>query len=198
MCRGEQDSNIAICKPYREFGLSFSSKQQVHNLQQKLYHSRSILANTLSTVSVIGTHEDDIFRVCNLPVSMHDDFQRELRNLSSELRNYKQTTRKLLSLANNIRLMVRSIYLHVVSHVLTKLYSKYDDILKLYGQELMYHNGMKLTQIAQADSVETKVMVSLANQTSQDSRTMRIATVVAMFYLPANLVTVLPTSFSSS
>lgn len=67
---------------------------------------------------------------------------------------------------------------------------KYDDILKFHGQEVLYHNSVRLTQIAQADSVETKVMVSLADKTSQDSRTVRIATAVAMFYLPANLVTV--------
>jgi len=67
---------------------------------------------------------------------------------------------------------------------------KYDDILKFHGQEILYHNSVRLTQIAQADSVETKVMVSLADKTSRDSRTMRITTVVAMFYLPANLVMV--------
>lgn len=33
-------------------------------------------------------------------------------------------------------------------------------------------------------------MAALANKTFQDSRTVRIATVIAMFYLPANLVTV--------
>lgn len=54
----------------------------------------------------------------------------------------------------------------------------------------MHNNGMRLTQIALTDSAETKAMASLAEQTSQDSRTMRIATTVAMFYLPANLVMV--------
>jgi hypothetical protein len=54
----------------------------------------------------------------------------------------------------------------------------------------MHHNSVRLAQMAQADSVETKVMVSLADKTSQDSRTMRIATLVALCYLPANLVMV--------
>jgi hypothetical protein len=54
----------------------------------------------------------------------------------------------------------------------------------------MHRNGMELTRIAHAQSVETKVMVSLADKTRQDSRTMRIATVIAMLYLPANLVMV--------
>lgn len=62
----------------------------------------------------------------------------------------------------------------------------------------MHNNGLKLTQIAQVDSAETRVMVSLADKSFQESRTMRIATVIAMFYLPANLVMVRIHSYSSS
>ncbi len=54
----------------------------------------------------------------------------------------------------------------------------------------MYDNGVKLAQLAQSDATEKKIMVVLANKTAEDSRTMRIATIVAMFYLPANLVMV--------
>jgi hypothetical protein len=42
----------------------------------------------------------------------------------------------------------------------------------------------------QADAVENRDMAVLADLTYKDSRTMRIATVIAMFYLPANLVMV--------
>lgn len=58
------------------------------------------------------------------------------------------------------------------------------------GQELQHENGLKLTQLVQADAVENKDMAILADLTYKDSRTMRIATVIAMFYLPANLVMV--------
>lgn len=54
----------------------------------------------------------------------------------------------------------------------------------------MHNNGLGLKEIALMNAAETKVMISLASQSSQDSRTMRIATVIAMFYLPANLVMV--------
>lgn len=64
-------------------------------------------------------------------------------------------------------------------------------MLKFHGQELMQLNGARLTQIVQADSAENKVIVSLADATARDSRTMRIATVIAMVYLPANLMMVL-------
>ncbi|KAH8598396.1 hypothetical protein B0O99DRAFT_738672 [Bisporella sp. PMI_857] len=163
------NEQVAICKPYHEFEIDFSSMQQVHNLRQKLFYAHSILKNTANTLSSIGTHEHCIARIGKLSTCIHDQFQRELRNMSSELKNYGQTVRKLLSQSNDIRLM-------------------YDDILKFHGQELMHHNGVRLAQMAQADSVETKVMVSLVDKTSQDSRTMRIVTIVALCYLPANLV----------
>lgn len=67
---------------------------------------------------------------------------------------------------------------------------QYDNILTFRGQELQHENTLKLTQLAQADAVENKDMAILADLTYRDSRTMRIATVIAMFYLPANLVMV--------
>lgn len=117
MCHGEQDMNIAICKPYSEFGLSFLSKQQLHQVQQRLHHTRSILTNTLRTVSAIKIHAEDLAQAYNLSASTQDGFQRELRSLSGELKNYQETTQKLLSLANNIRLMVRLIRSDVASQI---------------------------------------------------------------------------------
>ncbi|RYO97932.1 hypothetical protein DL765_010977 [Monosporascus sp. GIB2] len=64
----------------------------------------------------------------------------------------------------------------------------YDDIMNLYGQEMLHENGLRLTQIAQSDSHETKALATLADKTYRNSRTMRIAALVAMFCLPANLV----------
>jgi ABC-type transporter Mla MlaB component len=62
--------------------------------------------------------------------------------------------------------------------------------MKFHGLEITEINSVRLTQIAQADSAETRVMISLADTTSQDSRAMRIAAVVAMLYLPGNFVMV--------
>ncbi|KAI1074716.1 hypothetical protein F5B20DRAFT_562757 [Whalleya microplaca] len=163
------DEEITIFKPYSEFEVNFSSKQQVHYIQQKLHHARSILANTSNTIKTISKHEETVAKMCNLPLSVHQVFQRELHNISNELGSHKQTARKLLSSSQDIGWM-------------------YDDIMKFHGQELLHNNGLQLAQIAQNDSSETKIMTTIANKTYQDSRTTRIATVIAMFYLPANLV----------
>jgi hypothetical protein len=44
--------------------------------------------------------------------------------------------------------------------------------------------------MAKDNSRETQLMADTAKQTHADSRTMRIATVIALIYLPANLVLV--------
>ncbi|KAH8896843.1 hypothetical protein GQ53DRAFT_838316 [Thozetella sp. PMI_491] len=163
------DDQIAISKPYGQFQIGFSCLQKIHNIRRKLHHANSILANTTRVLAVIQKHEDTLAQKSTTPASIHDNFQRELHSISGEVASHLETTQKLLNLSNDIR-------------------SMYKDILELHKQELLHSNGMKLAQIAQADSTETGVMVSLADKTAQDSRTMRIATVVAMFYLPANLV----------
>ncbi|KAI1168438.1 hypothetical protein F5B18DRAFT_598367 [Nemania serpens] len=164
------NEEIVVCKPYGEFGIGFSSRQQVHTLRLKLHHARSILANTLNTIRTIRTHEETTAKLCKLPLVTHQDFQRELDNIVSELQNHEQTVQELLSVSNDVGLM-------------------YDGVLKYHGQELLHNNSFRLTQIAQNDAYETQTMAALADKTFQDSRTVRIATVIAMFYLPANLVT---------
>jgi hypothetical protein len=54
----------------------------------------------------------------------------------------------------------------------------------------MIKNALLRTQLAQASSVDDKNLASMTKNACNDSRTMRIATIVATFYLPANLVVV--------
>ncbi|RYP02233.1 hypothetical protein DL764_005875 [Monosporascus ibericus] len=166
------DEETAIYKPYSEFGVTFASKQRIQNLRKKLYDARSILANSLNTLEILRVHEKKVAKICRITASVSESFQCQCQNISSELRNHAQTTQKLLDFSEDVR-------------------SMYDDILKLRGQELLHENGLGLARIAQANSTETKVMVSLADQTAEDSRIMRIMTFVAMIYLPANLVLIL-------
>ncbi|VUC26622.1 unnamed protein product [Clonostachys rosea] len=70
----------------------------------------------------------------------------------------------------------------------TELRRLYSNILMFRGQEATLNNDMRLTQIAQSESLETSVMVAIASKTYDDSRTMRTMMMVTLFYLPANLV----------
>ncbi|KAI1284234.1 hypothetical protein F5Y07DRAFT_349137 [Xylaria sp. FL0933] len=165
----ESDMCISISKPYGEFGLDLSSKQQVHSLRRKLFRSRSILSKIRATLMKIKMHEQRVAKLCKLPANMQQGFQNDLSNMSADVDNHLQTIRKLLSMSYDIKAM-------------------YTNIIHLSSQDLMHQNAMKLSQIAENDSRDNKIMVSISNKMYHDSRTMRIATVVAMLYLPANVV----------
>jgi hypothetical protein len=72
---------------------------------------------------------------------------------------------------------------------------QYDNILTFHGQELQHDTSLKLAHLAQADAAGNRDMAVLADLTYKDSRSMRIATAIAMFYLPVNLVMVRILSF---
>lgn len=67
---------------------------------------------------------------------------------------------------------------------------QYSNILTFHGQELQHDTSLKLAYLAQADASGSRDMAVLADLTYKDSRSMRIATAIAMFYLPINLVMV--------
>ncbi|KAI0890838.1 hypothetical protein F4806DRAFT_347369 [Annulohypoxylon nitens] len=163
------NQEIAIYKSFGEFGVNFSSKQDIHTLRQRLHDARAILVNLLNTLSALRKHEEIVAKSCNLAMATHRDFQYELESICNELKNHKQSIRKMLSISQDTRAM-------------------YDDILKLHGQELLHVNSVKLANIAESSSNESKSLTVLADKTYQDSRMTRIATIVAMIYLPANLV----------
>lgn len=62
--------------------------------------------------------------------------------------------------------------------------------MELRNQELLRLNMSQLQQLAEVNGVETKYMAQIAEQTNRDSQTVRVATVIAMVYLPANAVLV--------
>jgi hypothetical protein len=67
---------------------------------------------------------------------------------------------------------------------------QYENILTFMGQELQHETSLKLAHLAQADAPGNRDMAMLADLTYKDSRTMRITTVISMFYLPVNLAMV--------
>ncbi|KAL2038549.1 hypothetical protein N7G274_008596 [Stereocaulon virgatum] len=170
------DRKVSFPKSLKDFDVDFSFGQQVHVLSRKLSHAHLILENTLDTISSLKLFADKVTQMTNSSRSVVDSFQSELQDISSELRSYLLTSRKLLDFSEDIKLMN-------------------NDILRFRDQELLYENGIKLAQIAQSNALVNKIMVMLATNTAGDSRTMRIATIVALFYLPASFTM---TFFSSS
>lgn len=53
-------------------------------------------------------------------------------------------------------------------------------------------NGLHLARIAELNRKDSETLIDMAGTSSRDSKTTRIATMIAMFYLPASLVLVSP------
>ncbi|KAI1418440.1 hypothetical protein F5Y13DRAFT_149176 [Hypoxylon sp. FL1857] len=163
------NQQIAIPNPYKKLKINFSHEQHLHHHRGKLHHARSILTNTRNIFNIIAEHESAVAQKHNLCAALHDDFQRKLRNVSQEVDNYIETSHKLLRISDD----------------LSSMYSK---IITFHGQELQHDTSLKLAHLAQADTSENKNMAVLVDLTYRDSRSMRIATAIAVFYLPLNLV----------
>jgi dUTPase len=69
-------------------------------------------------------------------------------------------------------------------------YTQINSIISFRNQDLLAENGAQLHRIAESNSREARLMADTANLVYKDSRTMRIATTIALIYLPANLVMV--------
>ncbi|KAI0115611.1 hypothetical protein GGR51DRAFT_503555 [Nemania sp. FL0031] len=163
------NQQIAIPNPYHKLKISFSHEQHLHHLKGKLHRAQHILTNMQATLSIITTHEGSIAQEQSLLPAVHAEFQNQLNNISREIDNYIATTRKLLHISDDLK-------------------SMYSDILTFQGQELQRETSLKLEHLAQEDAAGNKDMAVLASLAFKDSRSMRIATVIAMFYLPVNLV----------
>ncbi|EFX06080.1 hypothetical protein CMQ_4149 [Grosmannia clavigera kw1407] len=158
---------ITMPNPISNLKVEFAHEQHVHHLKGKLHHALCILANTASTLVIIAEHELSIMH--SLGLTSHTDDRCLLRNMSRDVDGYQETARKLLRMFDDLQ-------------------SMYGKILALRGQELQHDASLKLAQLAQANAAESQNMVLLADSTYKDSRAMRIATAIAMLYLPVNLV----------
>ncbi|KAJ6439091.1 reverse transcriptase [Purpureocillium lavendulum] len=96
-------------------------------------------------------------------------FLRELDSMSRDLDAYKSTARELLD--------------HSADMGTTINY-----IINFRNQGILASNAAQLHRIAEDNALETKAMAEIGQRTCTDSRTMRIATIIALIYLPANLV----------
>ena len=119
----------------------------------------------------------------------------EMEQMSIEMKSHKLTAQSLLNISDDLRFMVS--YQIVYGSDRLGLYKRANNVatqgrnvLALYNQEMTINNGTSIRQLAQAGAVDNQNLAHITEETRKDSRTMRIATLIAMAYLPANLVTV--------
>lgn len=81
-------------------------------------------------------------------------------------------------------------FLLASNHVSKLTLQQVNHILNFRNQELVSNNGLHLSQIAETNQKDSRIMVDIAQSSSRDSQTTRIATLIAMMYLPASLILV--------
>ena len=124
-----------------------------------------------------------------LSPSSRSMFQAELEQISNEMKSHRSVTNSLIRRSEDLRLTVsQTTHLQVLGVVIDT--TKNEHIIALKNQDILIRNGVALARLAQLAAADNRVIMRMADKTRQDSRTMRIATIVAIVYLPANLVTV--------
>jgi hypothetical protein len=168
--------------------------QKVHSIRKRLHHVKTILEGTLRTVSAFTSLAAAIRKAGWVSRTAHDAFLREIGHITRDLKAYQSTTEELLSLSSDIKSTVRPDLACIADKEfftdLTNSPAKINSVLDLRNQEIFNGNSAQLHRISENNAKETQLMADIAKRTYSDSRTVRIATIIALIYLPANLVTV--------
>ncbi|OCK76318.1 hypothetical protein K432DRAFT_428802 [Lepidopterella palustris CBS 459.81] len=163
------DAIISVAKPFSEFQTDFATIQKVHSIRRKLHIAISILDGTSEVLMNLAAHADRVGELMRFSPCVCNGFRTELEQISSDIKSHKSTAQSLLKISDDIRYMSRN-------------------VLAFCNQEVDIKNGVALGQLAHAGAADSRYLATMTEETQKDSRTMRIATVIAMVYLPANLV----------
>jgi len=164
------DAKLSIPKPFNEFETGFAISQNITTIRGKLHQTISILDGMLEILIKLSNHAEAMGEWMRLSSSSRSMFQAELEQISNEMKSHRSVTNSLIRRSEDLRLTN-------------------EHIIALKNQDILIKNGVSLARLAQLGAADNRVMVRMADKTRQDSRTMRIATIVAIVYLPANLVT---------
>ncbi|KAF3281128.1 hypothetical protein TWF970_002300 [Orbilia oligospora] len=170
------DKRAAFPRALNQYDLDISKSQEAHSIKKRLFHMKTVLDGTLRVAVALSSLTKELRELENITKSTHDITIRHLGNISRDLEAHKSTTDELLNWSCDIQSMINL-------------------ILDFRNQDSLKENGVQLKAVAQANRQEAQAsameahhMADIARQTYADSRTMRIATVIALIYLPASLV----------
>ncbi|KAF3198563.1 hypothetical protein TWF106_004554 [Orbilia oligospora] len=171
-----KDMRAAPPRALNQYDLDISKSQEAHSIKKRLFHMKTILDGTLRVAVALSSLTKELRELENITKSTYDTTIRHLGNISRDLEAHKSTTDELLNWSCDIQSMINL-------------------ILDFRNQDSLKENGVQLKAVAQANrqeaqasAIEAHHMADIARQTYADSRTMRIATVIALIYLPASLV----------
>ncbi|KAK6337401.1 hypothetical protein TWF730_002802 [Orbilia blumenaviensis] len=170
------DKQAAFPRALHQFDIDISRSQEAHSIKKRLFHMKTLLNGTIRIISALSSLAKELLESEKITKSTHDIVIRHLGNISRDLEAHKSMTDELLDWSCIIQSMINS-------------------ILDFRNQESLKENGVQLKVVAQANrdeaqasAKEARHVAEIARHTYADSRIMRIATVIALIYLPASLV----------
>jgi len=171
------EHRVTFPKHLVEYDFDFTLSQAVQQLRRRLHRVTAILEGTQRVVSTLSCLAEAIKGPGNVTPATQRGFLRELDNISRTLNSHHATTVELLNASAGIRTTIHS-------------------ILDFRNQDALNNNEIQLQRIMQYSAKESDGVNKIVKLTYKDSRAMRVAAVIGLFYLPANLVlTLFSTSF---
>ncbi|KAF2814367.1 uncharacterized protein BDZ99DRAFT_554904, partial [Mytilinidion resinicola] len=160
-----------ITKPQSNAG--FDQSQNLEVLRWKLRQARAILESNISVGSSILRHAKDITPSLtrHRPMAIHNHMQlkSELVHYISDLRMHRRKASDLLDSTGSLDLLILK-------------------LLDLRNYNVSNKNAAALKNLAEASSIESRLMVQIARHTSHDSRAMKFTSFIAVIFLPATLI----------
>ncbi|OAL50982.1 hypothetical protein IQ07DRAFT_679312 [Pyrenochaeta sp. DS3sAY3a] len=163
------DFKVSVQKSLAEYMIDMSEIQKVQLNRKKLYLALPILDGLLEVIIGLRKQAELIRDALALDICICKAFEDELDHISTQIGNYKSSMQSLIKIADGI---------YFTTH----------NVLLFHTQDLSIRNGASIAQSSLSSLSENRLITATTDKTYRDSRTMRIATVVAMLYLPANLV----------
>ncbi|KAF8245659.1 hypothetical protein K440DRAFT_662644 [Wilcoxina mikolae CBS 423.85] len=164
------NQKISFPKEYGEFNLDVSHSQTLARLRRKLEDAHSLLESNVDVASILSEHAKEMQKRGLVLAETNERFQSEVRQYKLRLRYHVRSVQKHLGFSEDIRVLIFK-------------------IMDFRNDELLRANSISLKELAHETARENKAMLTIACKSKADSRTMKIATLIATIYLPISLVT---------
>ena len=172
---------------------SFSDLQQVQSLEEKANEIILVLDSNANTLSKVKQYYRETFTFDEFPITLKSacardftKFEKAVGNIIGDLQMQESRTKMLLRLLTNRKSLVCLLQLHAL----------YADVSKLYG--ILDYRNMESNKLfaskAQLSTANMEIMTQdmheIAKKTKQETVSMRIITLVTLFFLPGTFISV--------
>ncbi|KAF2805744.1 uncharacterized protein BDZ99DRAFT_574611 [Mytilinidion resinicola] len=153
--------------------VEFSQAQSLELIQAKARRACSAIASTIAVVAILGHQLDEAIRLeCDQgpgPEDPSSDLKAEIKQLMLQLEAHARKARELIETVKNVNMLIQR-------------------TLDLCNYSTVHSNNTALRQISASAAAENRAMLQLSDANRKDARIMKVASIIALAYLPASLV----------